>query len=290
MGLGISGMVLMLLGTVLAAVFILLLLTSGSYSAMIEPLNSKEFPLYEIYGVGFRINDLTHHSFTSKSERNRRQNLSLIYGEKHAEYYLRVNAAERVTIAFLLLVLGFGLYGISGEKIMVVLFLFFAGFAWYYIGTLPKENVEKKRNAILNDFADAVSKLALLVNAGMIMREAWEKVAYTGDTELYKEMKRVCIDIQNGVSEIDAYSEFGTRSNSAEIKKFVSTIIQGMIKGNAELVEMIKEQSREIWDARRHRILQEGEKASGKLLIPIMIMFFGIIIIVVVPIFANLGM
>lgn len=35
--------------------------------------------------------------------------------------------------------------------------------------------------------------------------------------------------------------------------------------------------------------MREGEKASGKLLIPMMIMFIGILIMVLIPIFTNIG-
>ena len=97
------------------------------------------------------------------------------------------------------------------------------------------------------------------------------------------------MQMNNGVSEVDAYTEFGTRCTSPEIKKFTSTIVQGLVKGNRELVEMIKQQSREIWDAKRQRVKQEGEKAASKLLIPICIMFVGVLIMIIVPIFANLG-
>ena len=121
------------------------------------------------------------------------------------------------------------------------------------------------------------------------MKEAWAKVAYTGESELYQEMQRVVVNMENGMSEIDAYTEFGTRCTAPEIKKFTSTIIQGLVKGNRELVEMIKQQSREIWDSKRHRVKQQGEKAASKLLIPICIMFVGILIMIIVPIFANLG-
>ena len=123
----------------------------------------------------------------------------------------------------------------------------------------------------------------------MILKEAWIKVSETGDGELYQEMRRAVEQMNNGVSEVDAYTEFGTRCTSPEIKKFTSTIVQGLVKGNRELVEMIKQQSREIWDAKRHRVKQEGEKAASKLLIPICIMFVGVLIMIIVPIFANLG-
>ena len=279
----------MIVATVLVFFFILFLLIGTKYNNMIAPLNSKEFPLCEVYGVGFVLLALLRHNYSSKKERKRRQQIALIYGEKHSEYYLRVNAAERVTLAFILVVVGFAMYGLVNDYLIIGVFLMFAFTAYYYVSTLPQVILEKKTNQILNDFADVASKLALLVNAGMIMREAWEKVAYTGDSELYKEMQRVIVNINNGMSEVDAYTEFGSRCTAPEIKKFTSTIVQGLVKGNRELVEMIKQQSRELWDSKRHRVRRQGEKAASKLLIPICIMFVGILIMIIVPIFANLG-
>ncbi|MDR2665401.1 MAG: pilus assembly protein TadC, partial [Oscillospiraceae bacterium] len=72
-------------------------------------------------------------------------------------------------------------------------------------------------------------------------------------------------------------------------RKFASTLIQGHIKGNSELAYMLKEQSREVWSDRRHNVRRQGEKAAGKLLVPITVMFIGILIMIVVPIFAGLG-
>ena len=282
-------LVIMFLATILTAVFVLLLMMGKKYDAWIEPLDSKEFPLCELYGAGFALTDLIKYDFTTKQERKRRQQIALIYGEKHSEYYLRVNAAERFTLALLVLTVGLTLYGLTSELAIILVTALFAFVAYYYVLTLPEETLKKKSNEILNQFADVVSKLALLVNAGMILKEAWIKVSETGDGELYQEMRRAVMQMNNGVSEVDAYTEFGTRCTSPEIKKFTSTIVQGLVKGNRELVEMIKQQSREIWDAKRHRVKQEGEKAASKLLIPICIMFVGVLIMIIVPIFAILG-
>ena len=76
----------MSLATVFAAVFILLLLAGKKYDAWIEPLDNKEFVLCELYGLGFVVLDIIKYNFTSKAERKRRQQIALIYGEKHAEY------------------------------------------------------------------------------------------------------------------------------------------------------------------------------------------------------------
>lgn len=287
----LSGMSLavMVIATIVTAVFILLLIAGKKYDAWLKPLDSKTFPLCELYGAGFVMLKILKFDFSTKKERKSRQQIALIYGEKHSEYYLRVNAAERFTLAMLLLVIGLAMYGLTADISVVLIMVMFAAVAYYYVGKIPEETLKKKTNQILDEFANVVSKLALLVNAGMILKEAWIKVSETGDGELYREMRRAVEQMNNGVSEVDAYTEFATRCTSPEIKKFTSTIIQGLVKGNRELVEMIKQQSREIWDAKRHRAKQAGEKAASKLLIPICIMFVGILIMIIVPIFANLG-
>ncbi len=289
MFLSIQSLVIMGIGTVVTLFFLIMLVTSGRYDMYLETLDSKEYPFFQLYGVGFRINDLIRMDFSRKSERKRKQQLALLKGDQLAEYYLRVNAAERTTFASLCVVAGFIMYGISREIIVLILLIGFGALAYYYVSTIPSETIKKKTDAILNEFADVVSKLALLVNAGMILREAWEMIAYSGEGELYDEMKLVCVNINNGMSEIDAYTEFGTRCTASEIKKFTSTIIQGVVKGNKELVEMIKMQSREMWNSKQHRVRQQGEKAASKLLIPTCIMFIGVLIMIIVPIFANLG-
>ena len=142
---------------------------------------------------------------------------------------------------------------------------------------------------MLHDFSEVVSKLALLTNAGMILREAWEEVAFAGDSTIYVEMQTAVNEMNNGVAEIDAIYNFGTRCIIPEIKKFTSTIIQGVTKGNSELTAMLQEQSREVWQLKKQIVRREGEKAASKLLIPISIMFIGILIMIIVPIFTNLG-
>lgn len=289
MFISVHSLVIMGIGTLVTIFFLVMLITSGKYDMYLETLDSKEYPFFQLYGVGFRINDLIRMDFSRKSERKRRQHLALLKGDQLAEYYLRVNAAERTTFASLCIVASFILYGISQEIMILVILIGFGALAYYYVSTIPEETVKKRTGAILDEFADVVSKLALLVNAGMILKEAWEMIAYSGEGELYDEMRLVCENINNGMSEIDAYTEFGTRCTAPEIKKFTSTIIQGVVKGNKELVEMIKMQSREMWNSKQHRVRQQGEKAASKLLIPTCIMFVGVLIMIIVPIFANLG-
>ncbi len=126
-----------------------------------------------------------------------------------------------------------------------------------------------------------VSKLSLLINSGMVLREAWSVVANGKDGPLYDLMKKSCECIENGESDTAAIHKFGVLSDSPEIKKFTSAMIQDIKKGNSELSDFLLSQSAELWSHKRQLALQKGEVAAGKLIIPLGLMFGGIIMIIV---------
>ena len=102
-------------------------------------------------------------------------------------------------------------------------------------------------------------------------------------------MKHAVSEMENGISDVEAIRRFGLRCMMPEIKKFSTTVIQGIQKGNSELSSMLQDQSAEVWALRKQQVRRQGEKAASKLMIPIFIMFIGILIMVIIPIFSNLG-
>jgi tight adherence protein C len=216
--------------------------------------------------------------------------LAILYEEQYAEYYLRVVQAQRVTITSIVVAVGFIFYGVCASFTVFGVIMMMAFLAYYYYGDEIHQRIRKRSQAIMTDFSEIVSELALLSNAGMVLREAWDIVAQKGNGTIHQEMRRVVNDINNGKPEAEAYYDFGVRCILPEIKKFTSTILQGMTKGNQELGAMLQEQSGDIWKQKKQSIEQVAQEATTKLMIPMCIMFLGIIILVVVPIFANIGM
>lgn len=277
------------IGAVILAAWLFFFFKGMKYAELFETLEENDYPFKEIYFLGYAVMETIHYQYKSKQDRKVRKELSILYGDKYAEYFLRVVYAQKVTMAFTLLAIAVPVYGFANEILAALVVLMFAGVAYYYFGTLSTERIKKRSEQMLSDFSNVVSKLALLTNAGMIMHEAWEEVAFTGDSEIYKEMQITVNQMNNGVSEADALYNFGSRCVIPEIKKFTSTIVQGISKGNSELVAMLQEQSKEVWSLKKQHVRRQGEKAASKLMIPLMIMFVGILIMVIVPIFANLG-
>lgn len=277
------------LGAVSLIIWFIFYLMGLKHNAMFEVLEEKEYPFKEIYGLGYAVLELFKYQYKSKGDRKLRQQLDVLYGSKYCEYYLRVIHSQQITLSLTVFVLAFAFYGLTSEVLACFVGLMFAGLAYYYFGTVTAKKILKRSEELLHDFSEVVSKLALLTNAGMILREAWQEVAFGGKGVIYTEMQTAVNDMNNGVSEIDAIYNFGTRCIIPEIKKFTSTIIQGMTKGNSELTSMLQEQSKEVWQLKKQLVRREGEKAASKLLIPICIMFVGILIMILIPIFTNLG-
>lgn len=268
-------------------IWLILYILGNRYHEMFDMLPEKEFPFKELYGMGYAFMELTHYQYKSKWDRKIRSSLMILYTEKYAEYYLRVVYAQIVTIGSLLLVIGLGITVLSGYVFMLVMVAVYEFAAVYYFMTLPQITIEKRSDELINDYAEVVSNLALLTNAGMILRDAWEEAAFSNDGIFYQEMQKVVVDLNNGVGESQAFREFGIRCVIPEAKKLASTIIQGIQKGNRELAKSLQEQSAEVWEQRKQLVKRRGEKAANKLMIPIYLMFIGILIMIIVPIFAN---
>ena len=281
--------IIIALGASSFVIWLVLFIRGSQYNALFDVLEEEEFQFKEIYGLGYGVLEMMKYSYKSKSDRKLRSQLDILYGEKYSDYYLRVTRAQQVTMGLTVWVLACSFYGLTGEIAAFGVGVMFAGLALYYYGTLADKKIEERSEALLRDFSDVVAKLALLTNAGMIMREAWVEVAAEGEGTIYEEMRLTVDEMNNGVADVDAIYNFGVRCIIPEIKKFTSTIVQGMVKGNSELTLMLQEQSKEVWQLKKQLVRREAEKAASKLMLPMCIMFVGILIMIIVPIFANMG-
>ncbi len=281
--------IILIIGFILLIGWLICFFMGLQYNQLFDVLEEKEYPFKEVYGMGYFIIQKINYQFKSKADRELRQAIDILYGKKYEDYYLRTVYAQKITISSMLAVLGFALYGLANDVLVTVILLVFAVAAFFYFGSALNKRIEKRSEEMLRDFSEIISKLALLTNAGMILSDAWREVAFTSNRIIYTEMQLAVEEIDNGVSEVEAFYHFGSRCLIPEIKKFTSTIVQGLVKGNSELASMLQQQSKEVWNSRKQNVRRKGEKAASKLMIPIYIMFIGILIMVVIPIFANIG-
>lgn len=281
--------VALIVGVVILLAWLFFYMKGKRYEEMFANLDRKEYPLGDVYFVGYAVTLLLRMDYKNKRSRALRKQLSVLYEDKYTEYYLRVISSMQFTLALTIAALAAPFYFLADSPIMLIVFLAGAGLAYYYFGISMEKRINERKDEVLMDFSEVVSKLALLVNAGMIVTDAWERAAQSGERMLYQEMQRSVNEMHNGKSFSDALYVFSQRSMLPEIKKFSSTLIQGVNEGNRNLAGMLTMQSKEVWELKRQIVRRKGELANNKLLIPICLTFVGILIMIMVPIFANIG-
>lgn len=168
----------------------------------------------------------------------------------------------------------------SGEFALIVL-----GISVFITDSDLNDKIKKRRTSIQLDFPEFLNKLTLLINAGMTVTRAWEKIVTDNkkDSVLYKELSLSIADIRAGKSELQAYEDFAKRCKIPEINKFVSVILQNMKKGSNEMVSILRVQASECWEMRKRIAMRLGEESATKLLFPMMLMFMAVLIIVATP-------
>jgi len=274
-----------LLFATVAAIFVIGgLLKSKEYESFVENLEGNEFPLKSMYTIGLFWNSKKPFTIQGKLWDKLKQEATLLYGKTHCEYYALIIWAQFLSISFLVVAV-FTCFAAFMDSTESFIFLAVAAVGVYIVWGMsvghPKKVLTERQEICDDEFPNMVSKLSLLINSGMVLREAWKLIAQSKqDHPLYDLMRTSIDDMDNGMSDVEALHKFAQESGSVEIKKFASTIAQGIEKGSRELVGLLLTQSTELWSQKRQRSLRKGEVASGKLILPLVITFVGIIFII----------
>ncbi len=162
-----------------------------------------------------------------------------------------------------------------------------------------KKELQRQRQMLL-DYSEIVSQLSLLLGAGMNLTLAWEKIAAAYQSrrarkeverrEAYEEMVTVLNEIREGVGELQAFENFGTRCDMNVYWKLSSLIVQNIRKGSRGLQRLLEEEEREAFEQRKAEARKAGEEAGTKLLLPMGMMLILVLVILVVPAGLTLNM
>lgn len=174
--------------------------------------------------------------------------------------------------------------------------LFIAGFAAFVIYTGRdkdlKAEVAKREREMLLDYPEIVSKLSLLIGAGLTLRAAFEKVASDYKNRIYgrrsyalEEMLITVYRMKSGVSEYEAYLDFGKRCAVRRYTKLGALLSQNVKKGSAGLLAELEREVHDAFEERKANAKKRGEEAGTKLLIPMALMLSVVMIVIIVPAF-----
>lgn len=155
-----------------------------------------------------------------------------------------------------------------------------------------RKQYEQRIKELQYDYSELIAKLTLLLGAGMTIRKAWEKMVEDymkkkqagGSVRIvYEEMYITDCNIKSGISEYEAYEEFGHRCNTREYLKLASLLQTNLKRGTNRLRELLYQESYDAFEQRKNIARQKGEEATTRLLIPMVMMLMVVMIIVMVP-------
>lgn len=169
-----------------------------------------------------------------------------------------------------------------------------AAFAVALSGVQKRRNHLKLREKeMLNDYPELVSKLLLLLEAGLTMRGAWERMVNnyrkSGQNRfVYEEMCITLREIENGYSEVNAFERFGKRCRLLPYLRFSGLLEQNLVKGSRSVIPMLEQEALNAFEERKETAKRLGEEAGTKLLIPMAGMLFIVLVMIMFPAFQNI--
>lgn len=273
----------------------------GNYDEYMEYVDKNEYGLKDFIPLGLWFAErewlqnripMQVKTVLARHQNQVYQKILELHGPRDVEFYSYIHGGYRMAVGILcgaaasLIGMVMALQGDPSTGILLTLL----GAAALIGGPFLVDNslgeaVGKRRRLIQMEFPEFINKLTLLVNAGMTVSKAWTKIINENKRQhvLYDEMSYAQAEIQAGKPEAAAYESFARRCHVKEVTKFVSIIVMNLKRGGTEVVPVLREQGNECWEMRKNAAKQLGEEAGTKILIPMMIMFLGIVLIVATP-------
>lgn len=133
----------------------------------------------------------------------------------------------------------------------------------------------------------------------MSIRSAWERIAvdYRRSVEhgvhqkryIYEEMVLTDSQLKSGVSESQAFYEFGSRCGLQPYMKLAALLEQSRKNGARSLRERLRLEMADAFEQRKHQARRLGEEAGTRLLIPLFLLLAVVMVMIAVPAWLAFG-
>ena len=165
---------------------------------------------------------------------------------------------------------------------MSIVYALVGGAALFFLPDLLLKNVALRRQEETSkSLADALDMLSVCVEAGQGFDAALLQVARNVEGPISGEFARVLSEIQIGKSRGEAFSSMGNRVTLAEVKNFVSAIVQADRLG-LPIAGVLREQTVNMRLVRRQKAEEQAQKVTIKILFPLMFCILPALFIVII--------
>lgn len=257
------------------------------YLNEVNQLDKNQYPFKDIMTIGLYYADkIGVENFKQKNRALYEKMLSM-YGLDTDEYF-RLHIANKIILGIIAINAVYFITLANGSLniFMIILGPAAAVGVYFYADSLQDELFKKRSKQIKYDFPEFLTKLVLLINAGLPLERAWGMIlddTKDSTSPLIQELSRTYRDMKSNIPRVKCLNDLSRRCKVKEISKFTSIVLQNLNKGSSDMVNMLQRLSDECWDERKNSAKQKGEEASTKLLFPMMLMLITVFMIVLVP-------
>lgn len=257
------------------------------YKEEAKTLDKNQYPFRDLMIIGLNYVDKKGIETFKEKNKNIYEKMISMYGIDIEEYF-RLHIANKITLGLIAINAIYFVVMANGTlSIMGILLGPIAGAGVYvFADSIQEEQFKKRSKEIKYAFPEFLTKLTLLLNAGLTVDRAWEMILNDSEdlnTPLNKELNKTFRDMRSNIPRVKCLNDLSRRCKVKEVSKFSSIILQNINKGSSDLAYMLQQLSDECWEERKNMAKQKGEEASTKLLFPMMLMLLTVFTIVLVP-------
>lgn len=184
----------------------------------------------------------------------------------------------------------------TNGAIMLFVLLVVASIAIIFVKSKESDGeLAKRGKEMMEDYPEIISKLTLLIGAGMTVRGAFKRItdSYQRSGEekekryAYEEMILCVHEMENGIGEQEAYRHFSVRCREQKYVKLAALLEQSSRLGANGMVSQMLSESKDAFEERKNNAEKKGEEAGTKLLLPMFLMLGITMVVIIVPAFMS---
>lgn len=215
---------------------------------------------------------------------NKKRWLTIIYGESLSERALLDRELTKLRDLYFLL--GLMPIAIFYPRFFPLLLVLFLG-RWFYDDYMLSRKASGLQMEVLRSLPEMLSRLLLSLQAGSLIKNAWQETAHSQEGVLYEEMRQLEEGMAEGLSAGEVYRHFGRHFRLPVLGDIGQLMVEGLQLGSQQLAgELETIRTRQV-QAEKRRLMEEADRASQQMIFPSILLFLAILILVLAPMLSQ---
>lgn len=189
--------------------------------------------------------------------------------------------AAKVVLAAVGLAFSFLVLSGDGGSLMTLFAVGVPVLGYFAPDLLLHSQGQKRQLAIQRALPDTMDQLSIAVEAGLGFEAAMAHAGRNGAGPLADELVRTLQDMQVGATRTQALKDLATRTQSPDLRHFVTAVIQAEGYG-IPIADVLRTQAGELRIKRRQRAEERAQKMPVKLVFPLVVCILPALFVVII--------